>query len=214
MHLVRGAIHKGGTVNTQSLFLQFLTTVIYWCGMVMFFIGLAIVIAPAQVIRIGEVMNRWVSTDQAFHDLDAPRPTERLFYRHHRWFGGLLTLGAAYVLYSFAFAIDYGALSKGVLLFNSRAATEWLVYSLSFLNIGFSVLAILLGVIIFFRPSLLKRLEWWANRWYGVDDSLKKLDVQLRAPDSWFRKRPRLLGLMIVAGGLYIVTSLSLFVRS
>lgn len=199
-------------MNTHSLLFQFVTTVFYWAGIVVLIIGIAITIAPGMMIRLGEVLNRWVSTDEIFHRLDVPRSTERLFYRHHRVFGVLLTLGAAYVLYSFLFAFDYQSISREVILFHSAATTEWLLSALSFLNIGFSLVGIGLGLVILFRPSLLKALEQWANRWYGVDDSLKRLDVQLKMPDSWFQKRPRLLGVLIVAGSLYIVFSLSLFV--
>ena len=199
-------------VNTQSLLFQLLTTVFYWTGIIFFFLGLAILIAPASVIRLGEVLNRWVSTDQAFHSLDTPKSVERFFYHHHRAFGVLLMFGAAYVLYTFAYAFDYTALSGQVLLFNSHTVTDWLLNALSFLNIGFSVIAIGVGAIIFFRPSLLKGLEERANKWYGTDDTLKKLDVRLSAPDSWFRHRPRLLGLLIMAGSLYVVVSLRRFV--
>lgn len=199
-------------MNTHSLLFQFLTTFFFWGGIIMLLIGLVMTVSPNLVIRAGEVLNRWVSTDEVFHSLDTARSSERWFYRFHRLFGSLLTLGAGYVLYSFTVAFDPAEVSKRILLFRSRSATEWLLNSLSFINIGFSVLAIGIGTVIFFRPSLLKGLERRANRWYGVDDSLKKLDMQLKAPDTLFRKRPRLLGLLIVAGSLYIVLSLSLFV--
>ncbi|MBI2994814.1 MAG: hypothetical protein HYY48_11675 [Gammaproteobacteria bacterium] len=198
--------------GTHSLLFQFLTTVFFWGGMIVLVIGAAMTVAPKLVIRLGEVLNRWVSTDEAFHSLDAPRSSERWFYRHHRVCGGLLILGAAYVLYTFAFAFDPAKLSRRIVLFHSQSATEWLLNSLSFINIAFSVLAMAIGSVTFLRPSLLKGLEQRANRWYGVDDSLKRLDVQLKAPDAWFRKRPRLLGLLIVAGSLYIVLSLGLFI--
>jgi len=199
-------------MTTHSLLFEFLTTVFYWAGIVLLMIGAAITISPRLVFRVGESLNRWVSTDKIFDRLDAARPSERWVYRHHRLSGGLLTLGGAYVLYSFALAFDAAAAGRQMLLFHSRTATEWLLNSLSFLNIGFSVVAMAIGVVIFFRPSLLKHLEQWANRWYGVDDSLKRLDVQLKAPDTWFRRRPRLLGVLIIGGSLYIVFSLSLFV--
>ena len=199
-------------VNTQSLLFQFLTTVFYWTGIIFFFVGLAILIAPTSVIRLGEVLNRWVSTDQAFHSLDTPKSVERFFYHHHRVFGVLLVLGAAYVLYTFAFAFDYSTLSAQVMLFRSRTVTDWLLNALSFLNISFSIVAILVGAIIFFRPSLLKGLEEWANKWYVTDESLKKLDVRLSAPDTLFRRWPRLLGFLIMAGSMYVVVSLRWFV--
>ena len=181
-------------MNGHSLLFQFVTTVVYWCGVVVLVIGVLITIAPRLVIRIGEFMNRWISTDEMFHRLDAPRPTERWFYRHHRLAGALLILGAAYVIYTFLFVFNLKEISRDILLFRSRVVTEWLLSSMEFLNVGFGAIAVIIGAVIFLRPSLIKGIEQRANRWYGVDDSLKGLDVQMKAPDSLFRRHPRHIG--------------------
>ena len=94
-------------------------------------------------------------------------------------------------------------------LFASRAANQWLLQSLVFINLVFSVLIFLIGVIVVIRPSLLKSIEAAANRWIVVDQSLKKLDVQMKMPDTMFTRRPRLMGFLIVIGSIYILINLS-----
>jgi hypothetical protein len=194
---------------STSFWIEFLTFLFFWAGVVAFAIGLLIVISPPLVMRASEVLNRWVSTERVFRDLDSPRPTERLFYRHHRIFGSLLTLGGAYVLYVFGTAeLDASKLSSNLMFFGSRTAAQWLLDSLTALNRVFAVLAVALGIAVFFRPSVLKTLESSTNRWFVVDDSLKRLDVRVEGPDRWFARRPRLLGVLIMLASLYIVFNL------
>jgi hypothetical protein len=66
----------------------------------------------------------------------------------------------------------------------------------------------LFGLIIVLRPSLLKRLEAVLNRWFVTEESIRKLDLQLPTPDSVFGRRPRMMGIIIVAGSLYILMNL------
>lgn len=198
---------------TQALWFELLTFLFFWGGVAAFLVGLITLIAPSLVLRAGGVLNRWISTEQVFRDLDAPRPTERFFYRHHRIFGILLMLGAIFVAYSFGFALDISRLEGKFMLFGSRNIADWLLESLVMLNLVFAALALLLGLTVFFRPSVLKDIEARTNRWFVMDDSLKRLDVELRVPDQLFARHPRILGLLIMAGSAYVIFSLGVFVR-
>jgi hypothetical protein len=199
-------------MTTHSFWFEFLTFLFFWGGVAAFVIGLLIVVSPGLVMRAGRVLDRWISTERVFHDLDAQRPTERLFYRHHRVFGSLLVLGGAYMLYVFGFGMDSAALTKSFTLFGSHTVAQWLLDSLRTVNLIFSVVAILIGIAVFIRPSVLKTLEMSTNRWFAVDDSLKRLDIQLRAPDRIFARNPRLMGIVIMLASLYIMFNLRVFV--
>lgn len=196
---------------THSLWFEVMTFFFYWAGVLAIVAGLLMVVAPALVMRAGGVMNRWISTDRVFDDLDSPRPSERAFYRHHRIFGCLIVLGAAFILWTFAFGFDIESTARRLVVFGSRSASAWLLQSLAALNVLFGVAALAIGVTVFFRPSALKRIEAAANRWFAVDRSLKRLDVQVGEADRVFARRPRLAGLVIMAAGLYVVLSLEVF---
>ncbi|MFQ5659798.1 MAG: hypothetical protein ACE5GZ_05185 [Gammaproteobacteria bacterium] len=185
---------------------EFTISIFFWAGIVTMLVGFCILLAPDRVIRTGRWLNRWVSTEAFFDKFDAPARSERFFYRHHTILGIMLVLGAAYIFYSFVFAFDAG--TQTLSLFSSPAVNDWLITSLSFLNIMFSIVIFLIGIIMTLRPSVLKNIENLLNRWFTVDERLKTLDIQFKSPEQVFTKRPRLLGLLIVAGSLYICINL------
>lgn len=185
---------------------EFIVTVLFWTALVILCLGLSIVAAPRQVMRLGRKLNRWISTDDFFSKLDTPRYGEWFFYRYHILFGSFIILGGGYIFYRFMFAFNAG--TYVLRIFSSSSANQWLTASLVFMNILFSVLIFIFGVIVMLRPSLLKNFEAGLNRWFVTEESIKKLDLQLGVPDSLFIRRPRLVGLIIVAGSLYVVINL------
>lgn len=186
--------------------LAFIINLLFWAALVILCLGLCMVIAPRQLMRLGQKLNRWISTDEFFRKLDTPRYGERFFYRHHILFGSFIILGGGYTFYRFMF--DFNAGGYALPVFASNSANQWLTTSLAFMNILFSILVFVVGVIIILRPSLLKRFEAGLNRWFVTEDSVKKLDLQLGTPDSLFSRRPRVTGLIIMAGSLYILVNL------
>jgi hypothetical protein len=184
----------------------FIITVFFWVAVVILCVGLCMMLAPGWILRLGQRLNQWISTDAFFSRLDTPKYGERFFYRHHILFGGFIILGGAYIFYRFMFA--FNAASYSLPVFASTSANQWLTGSLVFMNILFSILMVIFGIVVILRPSLLKHFEAVLNRWFVTETSFKKLDMQMRTPDIIFIKRPRLTGLIIVAGSLYIVINL------
>lgn len=196
---------------SQPFWFDFLAFLFFWGGIAAFAIGLLITLSPSLVIGAGQLLNRWISTDSVFRDLDSPRSTERLFYRHHRIFGGLLLLGGAYVFYRFGIAMDSATLPGKLTLFGSYSVAQWLFDSLVVVNLVFAAVAICIGIAVFFRPSMLKNLEVSTNRWFAVDESVKQLDAQSTLPDQLFARSPRLVGVLIMLGSAYVVVNLRVF---
>ena len=192
-------------MNNGITLSEFIIRLSFMAGILMFVIGCCMMMAPELILRTGQRLNRWVSTEQFFNQLDAPKSSERFFYRYHILSGGLLAAASAYIFITFSFGFRRGYVLKVV---SSATINEWLTASLVFLCLGFSVLTFFIGLVIMIRPSLLKRLETWSNRWFAVDHSLKRLDVQLKAPDQAFSRRPRLMGFLVTAGSLYILLQL------
>lgn len=193
-------------MNTDLSLYEFLISVSFWTGALMLLIGLFILVSPDLFIRTGNKLNRWVSTEAFFNKLDAPKNTERFFYRHHVSCGLLFVFGAMYIFYTFAFAFD--ASKQTISFFSSDVINDWLISSLVFLNIIFSVVIFVVGLFVMLRPSALKNIETIANHWFAIDESIKGLDVQLGMPDKIFLKRPRLLGFIIMAASAYICMNL------
>ncbi|TAJ92187.1 MAG: hypothetical protein EPO31_11260 [Gammaproteobacteria bacterium] len=192
-------------MNTGITFSELLIHISFSAGVVMLIIGCCMLVSPDLIIKAGRRLNRWVSTDQFFSNLDRPQGSEKFFYRYHIISGVLLALASLYIFVTFIWGIDRGYVLR---IFASATANEWLTASIIFLCRAFSTVIFFIGLVIMFRPSLLKHLESWGNRWFAVDSSLKRLDVQLKAPDRVFGQQPRLMGLLVTIGSLYILIQL------
>jgi len=200
--LLREAGMPGPDISIHA----FIVSVLFWAALVILCLGLGMVAVPRHILRLGQKLNRWISTDKFFQKLDTPRYGERFFYRHHLLFGSFIILGGAYIFYRFVFV--FGSDTYVLPVFTSGNANQWLTASLVFMNILFGTLAFIFGLIVILRPSLLKRVEAGLNRWIVTEDSVKRLDRQLQSPDSVFISHPRLMGLIIVGGCMYIVVNL------
>ena len=194
-------------MNQAVTFYELLVTVLFWSGVLVLLAGLGIMIVPDLMIGLSQRLNVWISTERLFNRLDQQSFSERFFYKYHIIFGIFLVAAAVYIFYTFMFSFDPGKYSLSI--FSSVAANDWLTHSLVFVNLLFSFLIFLIGIIVLIRPSLLKKFEAAMNRWIIADETLKKLDVQMKVPDSMFNKRPRLMGLIIVIGSIYILINLS-----
>lgn len=92
--------------------------------------------------------------------LDRQWRIERLIYRHHRLFGLLILAAGTFCVWQFTRAELYGLLRDG----SSAAVMLWTLL----LAQGFNLL---IGLVIFLRPSLLKPVETFSNRWHHLDAS-------------------------------------------
>src|SRR5437867_141660 len=68
-----------------------------------------------------------------------------------------------------------------------------------------NVLAILAGMILVFRPSLLKGVEGWTDRQYSPRLSSPKLDEPRYQPDEFVRAHLRLAGALATLGSLFVL---------
>lgn len=170
--------------------------------------GLVLLLAPGMAWRISAALDRRFSGRRALRPLEVPRATEAAFYRHHRLTGALLVAGvtAFFLLYFLdyprdtvmaALAADYGRALAGALL----DATE------AFFLVA-NALVGLFGAVMFFRPSLLKPLEATANRWLSTRQAVKGMDQPHEPVDRFARRRPRLTGVLVLLGAIYIGISL------
>lgn len=170
--------------------------------------ALALILAPRAANLAGDALNRRISGRRAMRPLEIPRPTERAFYRHHRLLGTALLLAVTFffLLYFLSFPRDsllvsltrqYGK-AAGEAFFQ---ATEWFFLLANGLIAAFSVLVLV-------RPSLLKPVETWANRWISTRQALKGLEREHDPLDRFVLRHPRLTGALLLAGVLYVAVGL------
>lgn len=171
-------------------------------------VGVLLLARPQALFALNQRLSRWVDTRQTFNLLDQPRHLERFFYRHHRVLGALIVLGAGYVLLRWAFAYDRSDLAA---LLSPRWAArgmDWIPLALEAVLVGLHVAILAIGVLIVFRPSLLKGVEKAANRWQDGPETTP-LDSVVGTLDGTFEGHPRVSGLILVISALWCLLALA-----
>ncbi len=84
---------------------------------------------------------------------------------------------------------------------------KWLIVSTYYLLLGGLGIALIIGLVVLVRPSLLKSLEKWGNRWIDTDSELEGFDRIHEIPGNILPGRPRWFGAFVLLGALYIIYS-------
>lgn len=169
--------------------------------------GLMLIFASERAFRISDFLNRWVSTRAAMRPLDAYRSIKRPVYRMHRLVGSLICAGALYSLVVLGSPYGASAIAKSLSTVGPPRFASWIAESLTlFLLIG-NFGALVFGLVLIFRPSALKRLETWADRQVSTRKPTKPLETQHFPLDEFARARPRLMGLLVFLGSVFVMAS-------
>lgn len=190
-------------LNTEIQF--WLASSMLLLGALVFLLGLWILSVPDNFLKVAQMMSKWISTDQYFDYMDRPRYQERFIYKHHHVAGVLIVLGAMYTLVMLSGDVD---IKKLPVIINSFWSS-WIYNSFYYLLIGANLLAVAAGIVVFIRPSLLKGVEGSLNKWISTGDNLKKLDETHEISLDILPGNPRLFGLAVMLGGLYIILSMA-----
>jgi hypothetical protein len=166
--------------------------------------GLWLVMAPDRAQRFAMSADQWVPTEAWFARLNQPVETTRWFYRYHHAAGLLISAGAAYALWRWHTAYEresvIGMLDRRLI----HSGMDWLIPAGEWIFLAFNSAILVFGMVVLFRPSLLKTPERWANRWVEVeaDRALdRKFDPLARAVEA----HPRVLGLLVAGTCAYLL---------
>lgn len=171
-------------------------------------VGLLLLARPQWLFALNASLSRWVDTRALFGVLDRPRHIERFFYRHHRSVGILIVLGAAYVLWRWAFAYDRSDLQAVLGRRWLDRGLDWLPAALEVALVALHGAILVIGLVIMFRPSLLKGLERAANHWQpGLET--ERLDAVVGNLDGAFEGHPRASGLLLAIASTWCLMALA-----
>lgn len=187
--------------------MDIIITALYWSATALIILALAtgigLLVAPAQLRALARPLDRWHSVRPALGPLDKPHYTERRLYHHHRLLGALVVAGAGYTLLRLS-AIDPQATAAlmpagwdGSLRALAAANSYWFLLVSNLAALG-------VGLVVYFRPSLLKRLETRSNRWLSTRQAMKPLDVYHGEVNTMLWDSPRATGIFLILGSLYV----------
>lgn len=193
------------TTTADTEFYLWLQAALFWIGVLLVPLGAGLVLIPDKVLALAGSLNRWISTKPFFDQINRPRYQERAFYRHHRLFGALIVVLSLISLYMLDLYIAPRDLVAQLIRLAETEFGKWLLVSLYYLLLICLVLALIIGIIVFIRPSLLKSLETWGNRWVDIDRTLEQLDEVHEIPPNILPGRPRWFGLFVLLGAAYMI---------
>jgi hypothetical protein len=168
-----------------------------------FLVGLMLMVRPDIIVRLNQRVGKKFSLRRSTKVLEMPTNIDRLFYRHHRIIGAIVTLVAGYVLYFFIIGYNAADISEMLKTYNHGAILDLMISSLRLLMQLCSAIIILLGVAIFFRPSQLKNVEAWANRWISTRKATRPLSLDRDQMNQLVYKYPRFSGFLIALLSIY-----------
>ena len=195
--------------NTLFLILKDFSLVL---GIVLTFIsqvvGVLLVLKPSVIINLNKKAGSSFSFRLSLRALDIPRYVDRVFYRHHKIIGVIVTLTSIYILYYFTRVFDAGAISSFMAGSEYSGLAEIIAKALQLFLLLTCVATLIIGVIMYIRPSLLKGFEAWSNRWISTPEAAKALFVERDQANQLAFKYPRLVGIVIISLSLYIAIGL------
>jgi len=176
-------------------------------------LGILLLVNSARVMDWNFRLNRWYSARKAVRSLERPIDIKRPLYRWHRVVGAVVFAASLYTLDMLLFGFQTSTLVRALRGAGNPAIVALVVEGTKIFLIAGNVAALLAAAVLIFRPSLLKGLEVWADRYYSPRVSTRSLDVMRYQPDDFVRGRPRLVGGLLVLGSVYVLVTLGVLIR-
>ena len=165
-------------------------------------IGLLMLVIPDKVHAFAARMDVYISTEKYFAVFDKTKNIERYFYQYHRVFGVFIVLASGYTLFAlFGTDIPYHKLPEII----HPVVSEWLYDAGVNMLLVLNAIVVIVGLVVFFRPSLLKGIEAKMNKWVDSSAVVKELDTQRFLEQQKPLKRPRLYGAVVFLASVYIL---------
>ena len=181
---------------------------LFLCSLI---VGVLLIVKPSTIVRLNKKTQKGFSFRRVVKFLDMPHEIDALFYRYHRVIGTIVTLVSAYVLYYFTLVYDAVLIKEYFSGSSYGGVVDLLINALRVFMLFSSAFILLIGIAIFIRPSLLKSVESWANRWISTRQVSEPLSENNDRLNQLAYKYPRLIGFIFVILSLYATILLFLF---
>ncbi len=168
-------------------------------------VSLVFMLVPEYIMSKSHKINRWVSTEKFFNKINVPIYHERFIYRHHRLFGALVLITSVICLYFLTIHKGINYIEQSLIHLSNSNFEEWLFVVIFYIILGGLCISFLMSIVIFLRPSALKKLEKLSNKWVDTDSPLKVFDNRKDLPEEILPGNPRVFGLVVFLGSVYII---------
>lgn len=199
-----------GIIFTEAVLLRGVYQFLIFSSVIGLLVGAVMILRPEWLARLGSYANKWVSTRKFARPMSKSIEVEHWFYRYNRWSGILLIAAAVYIIYMFTVQLARASLLATFVKMRiiQFALLEPLLDTLVLFFLAGAVLAVLIGLFLIFRPSLLRDLEAGANQRVSVRQSLKPVEIPHDKLDKLVIRHTALTGVLILGASLYTLVVL------
>ena len=167
-------------------------------------LGLLLIFKPRIVERLNRLANRWVSTRHISQWLDRSISIEHWFYLHHRAMGIYVVLGATYMLIYFGMLFDKAYMLQHLSGKLSAQLLSGLIDALVLGSMVGGTVALIVGLFLWLRPSLLRGMEEEVNVWVSTRRVTRVLDVPHGQMDRFVARHAQRVGWLLLLASLYL----------
>jgi len=168
-------------------------------------VSLVLLLRPQLMKPIGRVTNRWISTRHLERFLDRSISIEQWFYRRHRPLGILIAGGACYILVYFGLLFDKPIALQRLSVYASGWLLDILLDALVLASLIGAAVALLAGLFLWLRPSLLRGIEEEANRWISWRRAARLLAIPRDQVERFVAGHLRRVGWLLLVGSTYLL---------
>jgi len=160
-------------------------------------LSLLLLFSPNTTRKVSNLFNRYIDVDKKVTYIDKEIETESLIYSHHILTGVCLIAGSLFILIFLLFKLDVTSFVK--IFFSSQkfySINEIIFSSMAIIGKLAGVAGIIVGVILLFSPSQMKKIENKVNIWFSTQNMIDKLDETHHDIDTFIYQHTVLFGLI------------------
>lgn len=167
-------------------------------------LGLLLIFRPQLLVVVNRVANRWISTRHISRVMDHSISIEYWFYQHHRVTGMAVVAGAAYMFIYFGLLFDKARMLQRLSSVVPVKLLDGLLDALVLSSLIGAAVALMVGLFLWLRPSLLRGFEEQSNQWVSSRKATKVLDVPRDQVDLFVARHAQKAGWLLLLGSIYL----------
>lgn len=167
-------------------------------------VSLLLIAKPQLLERFNRVANRWISARHLNRFLDQSISIEHWFYRHHRAFGAVVMLGSSYIFIYFGVLFDKVYVLQHLNWKIPPKLIAGLLDALVLSSLTGAVVAFMVGLFLWMRPSLLRGIEVDANQWVSSRRAIKMLEIPRDQVENFVVRHAQRVGWLLLLGSIYL----------
>lgn len=167
-------------------------------------LGLLLIIRPQLLGHVNRVANRWISMRRISRLMDHSLSIEHWFYQHHRATGMAVVAGAAYMFIYFGLLFDKAHMLQRISSMVPARLLDGLLDALVLSSLIGAAVALIAGLFLWLRPSLLRGFEGQANLWVSSRKATKIFDVPRDQVDRFVARHAQKAGWLLLLASIYL----------